>query len=138
MSDVTQILTACQSGDTSVRTQAEKTLQQARTSNLPQFYVAMSGELCNDLKPKNTRQLAGVILKNCLDANNDQLAEQRAKNPRSIGGRRNVGGSSSACRLTGVWSSAWTELRAPGPAAPPPLPCSWSHAGHSNRRWPGW
>ena len=79
MSDVTQILTACQSGDTAVRTQAEKTLQQARTSNLPQFYVAMSGELCNDSKPKNTRQLAGVILKNCLDANNDQLAEQRAK-----------------------------------------------------------
>ena len=78
MGDVTQILQACQSHDTNVRTQAEKMLQSARTSNLPQFYCAMAEELCNDSKPKNTRQLAGVILKNCLDAVNSQLAEKRA------------------------------------------------------------
>lgn len=39
----------------------------------------MSIELCDDSKPTVTRQLAGVILKNCLDAQDDRLAAERAQ-----------------------------------------------------------
>ena len=77
--DVTKILQQCQNPDQNARQAAEKMLVDARDQNLGAFYMAMSGELCNDAKPKTTRQLAGLMIKNCLDAQDTVLAQQRAE-----------------------------------------------------------
>jgi len=41
--------------------------------------MAMCGELCDDAKPKITRQLAGLMIKNCLEAKDARLETERAK-----------------------------------------------------------
>ncbi|XP_047333242.1 importin subunit beta-1-like [Impatiens glandulifera] len=66
--EVTQILLNAQSVDSSVRNHAEESLRQFQEQNLPSFLLSLSGELSNDEKPVESRKLAGLILKNALDA----------------------------------------------------------------------
>ncbi|KAJ0961102.1 hypothetical protein J5N97_000917 [Dioscorea zingiberensis] len=73
--EVTKILLSAQSVDGSVRKHAEESLKQFQEQNLPGFLVSLSGELVNDEKPVDSRKLAGLILKNTLDAK-----EQHRKN----------------------------------------------------------
>ncbi|CAI0544592.1 unnamed protein product [Linum tenue] len=66
--EVTQLLLNAQSIDGSVRKQAEDSLKQFQEQNLPAFLFSLSGELANEDKPADSRKLAGLILKNALDA----------------------------------------------------------------------
>ncbi|KAJ4842329.1 Importin subunit beta-1 [Turnera subulata] len=66
--EVTQVLLNAQSIDGNVRKHAEESLKQFQEQNLPGFLVSLSGELANDEKPVDSRKLAGLILKNALDA----------------------------------------------------------------------
>ena len=66
--EVTQVLMNAQSIDSAVRKQAEDNLKQFQEQNLPGFVLSLSGELANNDKPVDSRKLAGLILKNALDA----------------------------------------------------------------------
>ncbi|KAF5803016.1 putative importin-beta domain, armadillo-like helical, importin beta family [Helianthus annuus] len=66
--EITQFLLAAQSADTKVRTDAEGKLRQFQEQNLPGFLLSLSLELSNDGKPMESRRLAGIVLKNSLDA----------------------------------------------------------------------
>ncbi|CAI9264016.1 unnamed protein product [Lactuca saligna] len=66
--EVTQILLNAQAVDGSVRKHAEESLKEFQEQNLPGFLLSLSGELAHDEKPVDSRKLAGLILKNALDA----------------------------------------------------------------------
>nr|GEV83021.1 importin subunit beta-1 [Tanacetum cinerariifolium] len=66
--EVTQILLNAQSVDGSVRKHAEESLKQFQEQNLAGFLLSLSGELASEEKPADSRKLAGLILKNALDA----------------------------------------------------------------------
>uniref|UniRef100_A0A2P2J5M7 Uncharacterized protein MANES_08G095300 n=1 Tax=Rhizophora mucronata TaxID=61149 RepID=A0A2P2J5M7_RHIMU len=66
--EITQFLLSAQSADTKVRTEAEATLRQFQEQNLPLFLLSLSVELANNAKPNESRRLAGIVLKNSLDA----------------------------------------------------------------------
>ncbi|KAE8722463.1 Importin subunit beta-1 [Hibiscus syriacus] len=70
--EVTQVLLNAQSIDGAVRKNAEESLKQFQEQNLPGFLLVLSGELVNEEKPVETRKLAGLILKNALDAKDQQ------------------------------------------------------------------
>ncbi|XP_008806235.2 importin subunit beta-1-like [Phoenix dactylifera] len=73
--EVTQILLNAQSVDGSIRKHAEESLKQFQEQNIPAFLLSLSSELANNEKPVDSRKLAGLILKNALDAK-----EQHRKN----------------------------------------------------------
>ncbi|MQL94569.1 hypothetical protein Taro_027223, partial [Colocasia esculenta] len=66
--EVTQVLLTAQSIDGAVRKHAEETLKQFQDQNLTGFLLSLSSELANNDKPIVSRKLAGLILKNALDA----------------------------------------------------------------------
>ncbi|CAH2054460.1 unnamed protein product [Thlaspi arvense] len=66
--EITQFLLAAQSPDARVRTEAEGSLRQFQEQNLPQYLLSLSFELANNDKPSESRRLAGILLKNSLDA----------------------------------------------------------------------
>lgn len=66
--EITQFLLSAQSPDAKVRTDAEEQLRQFQEQNLPGFLLSLSVELSNDGKPAESRRLAGIVLKNSLDA----------------------------------------------------------------------
>ncbi|KAI4374331.1 hypothetical protein MLD38_012338 [Melastoma candidum] len=66
--EVTQFLLNAQSVDGNLRKQAEESLKQFQEQNLPSFLLSLAGELANEEKPVESRKLAGLILKNALDA----------------------------------------------------------------------
>ncbi|KAK1325865.1 Transportin-1 [Acorus calamus] len=66
--EITQILLNAQAVDGTVRKHAEQNLKQFQDQNLPGFLLSLSGELANNDKPVDSRKLAGLILKNTLDA----------------------------------------------------------------------
>lgn len=71
MADLTALLVAAQSADAAVRTQAEQQLTALQSSNYGELLVGLSAELANAAKPVDARRLAGLILKNTLDAKDD-------------------------------------------------------------------
>ncbi|KAK9914531.1 hypothetical protein M0R45_038305 [Rubus argutus] len=66
--EVTQVLLNAQAIDGTVRKQAEESLKQFQEQDLPLFLLSLSRELANEEKPVESRKLAGLILKNALDA----------------------------------------------------------------------
>ncbi|XP_042378645.1 importin subunit beta-1-like [Zingiber officinale] len=66
--EITQVLLAAQSADGQIRTVAEENLKQFQQHNPPLFIHSLSTELSNEQKPPESRRLAGIILKNSLDA----------------------------------------------------------------------
>ncbi len=73
--DVTQYLLHAQDADASVRQQAEAALTQFEAQNYPAFLYSLAMELANTTKPADARQLAGLVLKNKLDAR-EELRKQ--------------------------------------------------------------
>ncbi|KAL3621525.1 hypothetical protein CASFOL_036437 [Castilleja foliolosa] len=82
--ELTQLLLSAQSTDAKVRNEAETTLGQFRDQNLQHFLVSLSFEFSNVGKPTDSRILAGIVLKNSLDARwvaiNDSLKSQIKNN----------------------------------------------------------
>ncbi|XP_047968974.1 importin subunit beta-1-like [Salvia hispanica] len=70
--EVTQVLLSAQAFDSTVRKHAEETLKQFQEQNLHVFLLSLSGELASEEKPVESRKLAGLILKNALDAKEQQ------------------------------------------------------------------
>ena len=68
---ITSVLQSAQSPDATLRGQAEQHLQQLRENNHVQFVASLTEELCEESKPVDTRRLAGLILKNELDARDE-------------------------------------------------------------------
>ena len=77
---LTDILVAAASGDASVRGPAESHLVELEQRNLPQYLAGMCAELANPQSPTESRQLAGLMLKNALVAKNE--ATQRTQSAR--------------------------------------------------------
>ena len=75
--DLTALLQAAQSADAGVRGQAEATLKQLQESQHDSFLLSLSAELASADKPVDARRLAGLILKNTLDAK-DEARKVRA------------------------------------------------------------
>lgn len=66
--DITSVLRNAQNADASVRTQAELQLQQFQQQNLAGYLLSLASELADESKPADVRQIAGLIVKNALDA----------------------------------------------------------------------
>ncbi len=66
--DITSALQNAQNPDPSIRGQAEEQLSSLRSSNLSSYLLSLASELSNGQKPAVSRQLAGLLLKNSLDA----------------------------------------------------------------------
>lgn len=77
--EITQILLNAQSPDGNVRKIAEENLGQFQEQNLAGFLLSLSVELANNDKPPETRRLAGLILKNSLDAKESARKEEFLK-----------------------------------------------------------
>ncbi|KAF8402596.1 hypothetical protein HHK36_010684 [Tetracentron sinense] len=74
--EITQILLSAQSADAKLRTEAEENLRQFQEQNLPVFLLSLSVELSNNERPTESRRLAGIMLKNSLDAKDAARKEQ--------------------------------------------------------------
>eukprot|EP00798_Chlamydomonas_sp_ICE-L_P030705 gene30705-35732_t len=74
--DVTQVLLNAQHQDTATRTEAEAHLKQFQESNFPSFIASLSAELSNNSKTADSRRLAGLILKNMLDAKEEARKQE--------------------------------------------------------------
>jgi importin subunit beta-1 len=74
--EVTQALLNAQSIDGTVRNDAEESLRQFQEQNLPAFLASLSRELANEDKPVDSRKLAGLILKNALDAKDENRKQK--------------------------------------------------------------
>lgn len=77
--DITQYLLSAQSPNATERTEAEAKLRQFQGQNLPGFLLSLSVELSNDGKPTESRRLAGIVLKNSLDAKDASRKEKLTK-----------------------------------------------------------
>ncbi|KAH7553884.1 hypothetical protein JRO89_XS12G0071900 [Xanthoceras sorbifolium] len=73
--EITQFLLAAQSADANVRNEAEANIRQLQQQNLPGFLLSLSVELANNEKPAESRRLAGIVLKNSLDAKDASMKE---------------------------------------------------------------
>ncbi|XP_062003042.1 importin subunit beta-1 [Rosa rugosa] len=82
--EITQYLLAAQSADARVRTEAESNLRQFQEQNLPAFLLSLSVELANSEKPIESRRLAGIVLKNSLDAKDAVTKERLAQQWMSV------------------------------------------------------
>jgi importin subunit beta-1 len=69
--DLTALLGNAQSPDANVRNQAEQQLKQLQEQQYPSFLLSLATELGNNEKPIDARRLAGLILKNTLDAKDE-------------------------------------------------------------------
>ncbi|ERM97413.1 hypothetical protein AMTRI_Chr08g166390 [Amborella trichopoda] len=77
--EITQILLNAQSPDGNTRKVAEENLKQFQLQNPPAFLLSLSRELSNEEKPTDSRRLAGIILKNSLDAKEASKKEELVK-----------------------------------------------------------
>ena len=91
MEELVTVLQHAQSADGAVRSQAEARLQQFAAQSYAGYLVALAGVLASGSQQPETRQLAGVVLKNCVQSTGE------AKNVR--GGARLPFQPSSADRI---------------------------------------
>ena len=66
--DITPLLQNAQNPDASLRNHAEQQLKQLEEQNAAAYLSALASELADSQKPADARQIAGLILKNALDA----------------------------------------------------------------------
>lgn len=66
--DITSALQNAQNPDPTVRNQAEEQLSSFRSRDLASYLLSLASELANNQKPAESRQIAGLLLKNSLDA----------------------------------------------------------------------
>ena len=66
--DISDILNSAQNQDANTRNQAELQLKQFQQQSLASYLLSLATEIAADNKPEHTRQMAGLMLKNALDA----------------------------------------------------------------------
>jgi len=74
-----RILLNAQSQDVAIRNAAEQQLNQWEIQSLPQFMVALANELSGEDRSENSRQLAGLHLKNLLSARDPLMSIEKKK-----------------------------------------------------------
>ena len=85
MADITAVLSATTSPDAATREAAEAQLKQAQEQNLGAFLQSLANEVATEAKPLDSRRLAGLILKNALDARDER--EEQGAHDRALNGR---------------------------------------------------
>ena len=83
--ELTNVLVSAQSPDAAVRQQAEQALEHLKSSQPAADLAALAAELGGEQKPAEARQIAGLILKNALDA---PSAVQKVRNGVKTGKER--------------------------------------------------
>lgn len=83
--ELTNALVSAQSPDAAVRQQAEQALEHLKSSQPAAYLAALAAELGGEQKPAEARQIAGLILKNALDA---PSAVQKVRNGVKTGKER--------------------------------------------------
>lgn len=68
VTDLSEVLQHAQSPDSNTRNQAEQQLKQYQQQNLASYLLSLATEISSNAKPEHTRQMAGLMLKNALDA----------------------------------------------------------------------
>jgi hypothetical protein len=133
MADITSILQATQSPDGPARAAAEEQLKSAQDSNYAGFLTSLAGEIANEQKPPETRRLAGLILKNALDARDEvRKAELQEKWLAVDAGTR---GQIKAA----VWTMLGSSVRAPPtPLSPSLKSAHFPHPPPPPTRSDGW
>ncbi|KAJ5074078.1 importin subunit beta-1 [Anaeramoeba ignava] len=71
--DITELLLQAQNSNNQIRISAEEILIKEKEENYISFIWLMSNELISEEKPLKTRQLAGLILKNCFSSKDVQI-----------------------------------------------------------------
>ena len=69
--DITSALQNAQNPDPTIRNQAEEQLSSLRSTDPSSYLLSLASELVNNQKPATSRQIAGLLLKNSLDAPSD-------------------------------------------------------------------
>lgn len=77
--DVTQILLSAQSADQAVRQEAERVLKEAEQTNFAAYLVRLVDQLAGDTHDPESRRLAGLIVKNAIDARDPNVRTQMAE-----------------------------------------------------------
>lgn len=77
--DVTQILLSAQSADQAVRQEAERVLKEAEQNNFAAYLVRLVDQLAGDTHDPESRRLAGLIVKNAIDARDPNVRTQMAE-----------------------------------------------------------
>jgi len=83
--ELTNVLVSAQSPDAAVRHQDEQALEHLKSSQPAAYLAALAAELGGEQKPAEARQIAGLILKNALDA---PSAVQKVRNGVKTGKER--------------------------------------------------
>ena len=81
--DLTPLLEHAQSPDAALRNQAEQQLKQLEEQNAVAYLTALASELASSHKPAGARQIAGLILKNALDAPDEKKKVRRSLAPQT-------------------------------------------------------
>lgn len=112
---LTALLQAAQSADAAVRNQAEQTLNSLQQQQYAELCVGLSAELADSSKPVDARRLAGLILKNTLDAKEDARKVGRSGDQAVA---RQPGGAAPTHfdHMAGA-TCFWWGFGSPGPAA---------------------
>ncbi|KAJ3437590.1 importin subunit beta-1 [Anaeramoeba flamelloides] len=76
--ELTQILLDAQSTDQEKRNHGMEMIKSAKDNNLPVFLVLLAEELKSENKPNESRQLAGIILKNTFVSKEEQKKNELA------------------------------------------------------------
>eukprot|EP00923_Selenidium_pygospionis_P048336 GHVN01083205.1.p1 GENE.GHVN01083205.1~~GHVN01083205.1.p1 ORF type:complete len:355 (-),score=37.41 GHVN01083205.1:79-1143(-) len=84
MADLTKILQNALSGDLVTRQAAEAQLAQAEEQNIALYVVELAKHLSSDDKPDDSRQMAGVMLKNVVSSKDKQVDLAKAQKWHSL------------------------------------------------------
>mmetsp|Transcript_14375 Transcript_14375/g.47212 ORF Transcript_14375/g.47212 Transcript_14375/m.47212 type:complete len:885 (+) Transcript_14375:177-2831(+) len=84
--DLTGVLSAAQSPDPAQRQEADKALNAFRDGNFVGYVVSLCAELATEGKAPENRALAGLVLKNDLDAKDPKTRAQYAERWRAVAG----------------------------------------------------
>lgn len=79
--DLTTVLTNASSVDATIRQQAESILEHASNDQgqYSPFIIALCNEFTTDSKPENTRQLAGLYLKNMISSKSNEMLDDKLR-----------------------------------------------------------
>jgi importin subunit beta-1 len=84
MDGLVTVLQHAQSADSGLRTQAEAQLQQFAAQNYAGYLVALAGVLASAAQQPETRQLAGVVLKNSVQSTAEAKNVRAGPGPRIL------------------------------------------------------
>ena len=83
MEELVTVLQHAQSADGAVRSQAEARLQHFAAQSYAGYLVALAGVLASSAQQPETRQLAGVVLKNSVQSTGEAKNVRRRRAPAS-------------------------------------------------------